>query len=76
MPYPLLSDHPDLQVIRRYGVLSLSQIGPHPPETTARRAFFLVDPRGMVRGRWLAEPNEVLPSETILKVARKLVGQR
>jgi len=76
LPYPLLSDHPDLQVIRRYGVLSLSQIGPHPPETTARRAFFLVDPQGMVRGRWLAEPTEVLPSETILEAARKLAGQR
>jgi hypothetical protein len=30
----------------------------------------------MVRGRWLAEPNEVLPSETILEVVRKLVGKR
>ena len=28
LPYPLLSDFPDLQVIRNYGVLWPDQIGP------------------------------------------------
>ena len=83
LPYPLLSDDPDLQVIRKYGVLWPQQIGPvrdgkvvvdHPPNTVARRAFFLVDQQGIVRGKWLVENKAVLPSEAILKAARALAG--
>jgi peroxiredoxin len=81
LPYPLLSDHPDLQVIRQYGVLWPHQIGPvrdgnmvvdHPPHTAARRAFFLVDQQGIVRGKWLVENKAVFPSEEMLKAAREM----
>ncbi len=69
LPYPLLSDHPDLKVIRSYGVLS--QHG-----KSARRAFFLVDQEGIVRARWLPGNTEVFPSEPILEAARALAGKR
>jgi peroxiredoxin len=63
LPYPLLSDFPALKVIRSYGVLAPNQI-------TARRSFFLVDPEGIVRQRWL--PDGVFPSEPILDAVRAI----
>lgn len=70
LPYPLLSDHPDLRVIRSYGVL---QSHPKDPKRqVARRSFFLIDKQGAVRGKWVVENNEVLPSEPILKVVRAI----
>jgi peroxiredoxin len=69
LPYPLLSDFPDLSVIRRYGVLAPSQMD-------ARRAFFLVDQQGIVRQRWLPEDRTVLPSEPILDAVRAISGKR
>ena len=85
LPYPLLSDLPDLQAIRNYGVLWPDQIGPlkdggvvveHRPNTAARRAFFLVDQQGIVRGKWLVANNAVFPSGDILKVAREMTGKQ
>ena len=85
VPYPLLSDFPDLQVIRHYGVLWPHQIGPlrdgnvvvdHAPHTAARRAFFLVDQQGIVRGKWLGENKAFFPSEEMLKAARELAGKQ
>ena len=84
LPYPLLSDAPDLQVIRNYGVLWPHQIGPvqdgnvvidHAPNTAARRAFFLVDQQGIVRGKWLVENKAVFLSEEMLKAAREMAGK-
>jgi peroxiredoxin len=65
LPYPLLSDFPDLQVIKSYGVL-------HPKQILARRAFFLIDKQGIVRGKWLAGDDDVVPSEPILILAREV----
>lgn len=85
LPYPLLSDFPDLKVIRDYAVLWPHQIGPlrdgnvvvdHGPNTVARRAFFLVDQQGIVRGKWLVANNAVFPSEEMLKVARQVAGKQ
>ena len=84
LPYPLLSDFPDLQAIRNYGVLWPDQIGPltdggvvveHRPNTAARRAFFLVDQQGILRGKWLVANNALFPSEDILRVARQIAGK-
>jgi peroxiredoxin len=71
LPYPLLSDFPDLTVIRRYGVLS-------PSQTYAQRAFFLIDQEGVIRQRWLTGGGEdvVLPSEPILKAVREIADKR
>jgi peroxiredoxin len=45
-PFPLLSDFPELKVIRRYGFAS-------PSQTYAQRAFLLIDQQGIIRQRWL-----------------------
>ena len=68
LPFPLLSDRPELQAIRSYGVLHTSPI-------MARRAFFLIDTQGIVRGRWLADDSAVFASEPILQVAREVAGK-
>jgi peroxiredoxin (alkyl hydroperoxide reductase subunit C) len=69
LPYPLLSDFPDLKVIRSYGVLGPTQIN-------AMRSFFLVDQQGVVRGRWWGEALEVFPTEEILKTAQAMAQKR
>src|SRR5215471_2598479 len=68
LPFPLLRDRPELQAIRSYGVLHTSPI-------MARRAFFLIDKQGVVRGRWLADDSAVFASEPILQVAREVAGK-
>jgi peroxiredoxin len=68
LPFPLLSDRPALRAIRSYGVLHASPIMP-------RRAFFLIDKQGVVRGRWLADDSAVFASEPILQVAREVAGK-
>ena len=67
LPYPLLSDFPHLTVIRSYGGLN-----PDWAMTTARRAFFLIDKEGIVRGQWRGTVSEVFPTEQILEAARTL----
>ncbi len=73
LPYPLLSDHPDLSVIRTYA--GTQPYPGDPNRLIAQRAFFLVDEQGIVRGKWLARMDEVLPSEPILKKAREIAGK-
>jgi peroxiredoxin len=75
LEHPLLSDHPDLKVIRSYGVLQHYVV--EPSRLTARRAFFLIDQEGIVQGRWLPEKQaELFPSEPILDRVREMIGQR
>jgi peroxiredoxin len=75
LEHPLLSDHPDLKVIRSYGVLQHYVI--EPSRLTARRAFFLIDQEGIVRGRWLPEKQaELFPSEPIIERVREITGNR
>ena len=69
LPYPLLSDAPELKVIRGYGVLDSNQ-------KDARRSFFLVDQQGIVQQRWLPDPSKVFSSQTILDEVRKIAGKR
>ena len=68
LPFPVLSDRPALQAIRSYGVLHANPI-------MARRAFFLIDKQGVVRGRWLADDSAIFASEPILQVAREIAGK-
>jgi peroxiredoxin len=75
LEHPLLSDHPDLQVIRSYGVLQ--HYVNEPSRLTARRAFFLIDQEGIVRGRWLPDKQaELFPSDPILERVREISGPR
>jgi len=69
LPYPLLSDSSELKVIRSYGVL-------HPSKPIAQRSFFLIDKQGIVRGMWAGRADEVLPSESILALAREIAQKR
>jgi len=71
LPNPLLSDFPDLKVIRCYGVLFSSH-------TYAKRAFFLVDQQGIIRQRWLTDGGEhvTFPSEPILKALQEIAQKR
>jgi peroxiredoxin len=68
LPYPLLSDYPDMQTIEAYDVRH-----PQRPKTTvAKRYYFLIDKQGVVQGKWQGEDLEVFPSEVLLKAAREL----
>jgi peroxiredoxin len=69
LPYPLLSDYPDLKVIRQYGVLKHVGEAKRP---MARGAYFLIDKQGIVRGKWINPPGEIFPSKPFLEVAQDL----
>ena len=44
----------------------------HASPIMARRAFFLIDKQGVVRGQWLADDSAVFASEPILQAAREI----
>jgi peroxiredoxin len=72
---PLLSDQPDLKAIRSYGVLQHYVV--EPSRLTARRAFFLTDQEGIVRGQWLPEKQTArFPGEPILDRVREITEKR
>lgn len=78
LPYPLLSDL-YLQVTRAYGVLYGStgaKVGsPGLEGRMPGRAFFLVDQRGIVRGKWIGEDLVVFPNDVLLKAAQEVAQQ-
>ena len=77
LPYPLLSDL-YLQVTRAYGVLYGSTGAKFDPGLEGRmpgRAFFLVDQRGIVRGKWIGEDLAVFPNDVLLKAAQDVAQQ-
>ena len=56
----------------RHGVLHIIS----PSRLTARRAFFLIDQEGIVRGKWLSEIQGALyPSDPILEKVREITGK-
>ena len=71
LPYPLLSDFPERKVMRSYGVLNEKTM-------VANRSFFLIDPQGMVRKKWIIEnpTTTVVYSETLLRDIREIIGKR
>jgi peroxiredoxin len=68
LPFPLLSDYPDLEVVRRYGVLASN--GQYP-----QRFFFLIDQQGIIRGRWRGEGSGVFSNEPLLKAVQEIAGE-
>ena len=70
LPYPLLSDYPDMKTIRAYGVGHPGR----PATTVAQRAFFLIDEQGIVRGKWPGEDLVVAPNEIFLKAVQELAA--
>ena len=71
LPYPLLSDFPGRQVIRSYGVLNEKSMN-------ALRSFFLVDPQGTVRRKWLVENpgTTVVYSDSLLRDIQEVMGKK
>lgn len=71
LPFPLLSDFPERKVIRSYGVLNEKMM-------IANRSFFLIDPQGVIRKKWLIDnpTTTVVYSETLLKDIREIIGKR
>jgi peroxiredoxin len=71
LPFPLLSDFPDRKVIRAYGVLNERTM-------TAHRSFFLIDPQGIVRKKWIIEngASTVVYSNSLLPEIEEVVGKR
>ena len=71
LPFPLLSDFPERKVMRSYGVLNEKTMN-------ANRSFFLIDPQGLVRKKWLIDNpvTTVVYSETLLSDIREIVGKR
>jgi len=72
LPYPLLSDFPDRKVMRSYGVFNEKLM-------LADRAFFLIDPQGIIRKKWIIENGggtTVVYSDTLLRDIREVIGKR
>ena len=70
LPFPLLSDFPERKVIRAYGVLNEKAM-------TANRSFFLIDPQGILRKRWIIEnpATTVVYSDTLLRDIQEVMGK-
>jgi peroxiredoxin Q/BCP len=75
LPYPLLSDFPQLKTIKKYGVEQ--KIGNIP---TAKRAYFIVDKQGIVRFKRIMTPFDVdgpyLQNEVLLSELEKINKKR
>ena len=70
LPFPLLSDFPDRKTIRAYGILNERSM-------TANRTFFLIDPQGIIRKKWVIEnpTTTVVYSDTVLTAIREVMGK-
>ena len=65
-----MSDFPLRKTIRAYGILN-------EPNMTALRTFFLIDPQGIVRRKWVIEnqATTVVYSDTVLGGIREVMGK-
>ena len=57
--------------MRAYGVLNEKTM-------IANRSFFLIDPQGILRKKWIIEngPTTVVYSDTLLKDIQEIMGKR
>ena len=71
LPYPLLSDFPGAKAMRSYGIFNEKYMW-------ANRSFFLIDPQGVIRKKWIIENGggAVVPSDTLLRDIREVIGKR
>jgi mycoredoxin-dependent peroxiredoxin len=71
LPYPLLSDFVERKVIRAYGIFNEQLM-------IANRSFFLIDPQGIIRKKWIIEnpATTVVYSPTLLKDIQEIVGKK
>jgi peroxiredoxin len=70
-----------LKVARSYGVVYGSTKGetksdyPELKGLVAKRSFFLIDRKGIIRGRWIGEDMSVFPTDVLLKAAREMAAK-
>jgi peroxiredoxin len=71
LPFPLLSDFPERKAIRAYGVFN-------DKASIANRSFFLIDPQGTIRKKWIIEnpATTVVYSDTLLRDIQEVMGKR
>ena len=71
LPFPLLSDFPDRKLMRSYGVLNEKNM-------LAYRSFFLIDPQGILRKKWMVENGgtTVVYSDALLRDIREVLAKR
>jgi peroxiredoxin len=71
LPFPLLSDFPERKTIRAYGMLNEKTM-------VANRSFFLIDPQGILRRKWMVEnpTTTVVYSDTLLRDIQEIIGKR
>ena len=84
LKFPLLSDSPKSRVTALYTVGGFWKAGTKLPMVGGRggtlkrdriladQAFFLVDKKGILRGRWLPGNEEAFPSKKILDTVRRV----
>jgi alkyl hydroperoxide reductase subunit AhpC len=67
----LLSDFVERKVIRTYGIFNEKIM-------TAVRTFFLIDPQGVIRKKWVLDnpTTTVVYSDTFLRGIEEIVGKR
>jgi peroxiredoxin len=67
----LLSDFQERKVIRAYGILNEKIM-------TANRTFFLIDPQGIIRKKWVLDnpATTVVYSPTLLGDIEKIVSKQ
>ncbi len=89
LPFPLLSDSPGARVTRLYAAGNFIKAGTDlsgvmlpgkgirtkNDRIIADQAFFLVDKKGILRGRWLPGNEEAFSSKHILNKARAIAGK-
>ena len=71
LPFPLLSDFPDRKLMRSYGVLNEKNM-------LAYRSFFLIDPQGIIRKKWMIKNGDttIVYSDTLLRDIREVLAKR
>jgi peroxiredoxin len=71
LPFPLLSDFPGAKVTRSYGIFNEERM-------LANRAFFLIDPQGIVRRKWIVQEGAttVVYSPTLLQGIQEAINKR
>ena len=66
LPFPLLSDFPDMKTIQAYGVYNAER-------KLALRSYFIVDKEGVVRyKRVLKQGEDLIPNEALIAEVKKL----
>ncbi|MBI3990251.1 MAG: redoxin domain-containing protein, partial [candidate division NC10 bacterium] len=69
LPFPLLSDFPQREIMKKYDVLVTEGI----LAGLAKRSYFIIDKNGILRWKKILEnPRELVPNEDLLAALQKI----